>query len=69
MEEVNHWVKVENGSDVSIRDSFKENEYLFSAEVWSPEFTFSRVSNPKTTTRDGGADSQNDSQRRGTDWD
>jgi hypothetical protein len=53
MEEVNHWVKVENGSDVSIRDSFKENEYLFSAKVWSPEFTFSKVSNPKTTTRDG----------------
>lgn len=53
MEEVNHWVKVENGSDVSVRDSFKENEYLFSAKVWSPEFTFSGVSNPKTITRDG----------------
>ena len=53
MEEVNPWVKVENGSDVVIGDSFKENEYLFSAKVWSPGFTFLRVSNPKTIARDG----------------
>lgn len=53
MVEANNWVKVERASDISIRGSLKENEFLFSAMVWSPGFILPNVSDPQTTTEDG----------------